>query len=203
MPLRETSAKEIATLPPSGPGCLASRSRAAGRALRLRGLARRRRAFRRGTTTRRRMGLPRQRLRRCRAVSFALERFSHRPRPCRRRFRGPTTARERILRTSARLGGSLSLLRRRQLHAGATRLREADGDRLLGRPCAMLALANMVYLLAHELARLRGRCLALTRIRTPSLQRPFFPACFLPMGRPANKCRPRAPLPVSVRCPAG
>src|SRR2546429_2598629 len=38
-------------------------------------------------------------------------------------------------------------------HAGAARLRQADGDRLLGRAGAVLNLADVLDLLADELAR--------------------------------------------------
>src|SRR6185436_1401363 len=55
------------------------------------------------------------------------------------------------------LGGALgvrrALARRAQRDAGATRLRQADRDRLLGRARAVLALADVVHLLAHELPR--------------------------------------------------
>src|SRR5205823_1906652 len=77
--------------------------------------------------------------------------------------------RRRLLRAAgrARLLGARALRRRalpRQLHARLARLREADGDRLLGRPRAVLPLTDMVHLLAHELARLRARRLALARV---------------------------------------
>src|SRR5262249_57691403 len=51
--------------------------------------------------------------------------------------------------------------RRRQLDARASRFRQPDGDRLLGRPGAVFALANVVDLLAYEFARLRAGRLAL------------------------------------------
>src|SRR5258706_8019249 len=45
--------------------------------------------------------------------------------------------------------------RRWKLHAGASRLRQADRDRLIGRACAVLAFTDVVHFLADELARLR------------------------------------------------
>src|SRR5690606_23044795 len=48
-----------------------------------------------------------------------------------------------------------SALGRRQRHTRAARLRQPDGDRLFRRACAVLAPANVVDLLAHELARRR------------------------------------------------
>src|SRR5205823_7716663 len=49
------------------------------------------------------------------------------------------------------------LLRCGELHAGAPRLGETDRDRLLGRPRTVLPFADVVDLLAYELARLCGR----------------------------------------------
>src|SRR5689334_24050219 len=51
-----------------------------------------------------------------------------------------------------------------ELDAGAPRLREPDRDRLLGRSGAVLALAHVMNLLAHELARLRRRRLPRTLV---------------------------------------
>ena len=56
---------------------------------------------------------------------------------------------------TARLGARRPL--RLNGHAGAPRLREADGDDLLRGPRPVLALADVVDLLADEFARLRGR----------------------------------------------
>src|SRR6185312_7987670 len=64
-------------------------------------------------------------------------------------------------------------LARRQLHAGAARLRESDGDRLLGGPCAVFALAHVLHLFANELAGLRRRRLAFPRIFVRALDRFF------------------------------
>ena len=59
--------------------------------------------------------------------------------------------------------------RRREFHAGAARLGEPDGDGLLRGARAVLALAHVVNLLAHELSRLRGRRLALGLVLASAL----------------------------------
>src|SRR5512134_1462756 len=83
-------------------------------------------------------------------------------------------------RSSARLGGASlfrpiggrcaapgllrrrSLRRRRELHACAPRLRQADGDRLFRRARPVLALPDVLDFLAHELTGLRAWRLAFT-----------------------------------------
>src|SRR5690349_2044456 len=62
---------------------------------------------------------------------------------------------------ATRGGGGLALRRRRELDARAPRLRQSDRDRLFGRARAVLALADVIHLLAHELARLRRGGLSL------------------------------------------
>src|SRR5207248_2956421 len=57
-----------------------------------------------------------------------------------------------------------ALLGRRQLDAGAARFGKTDGDRLLRRARAVLALTDLVDLLMYELARLRRGRLALARV---------------------------------------
>src|SRR5262249_15759088 len=47
--------------------------------------------------------------------------------------------------------------RRPQLHSRPARLGQADGDGLLRGACAVLALAYVLHLLAHQLTRLRAR----------------------------------------------
>src|SRR5262249_23070150 len=59
-----------------------------------------------------------------------------------------------VLCALARAFAGAPLLRRRQVDAGAARLRQTDGNRLLGVACSVLALANLVDLGAHELAGL-------------------------------------------------
>src|SRR2546421_6659555 len=63
------------------------------------------------------------------------------------------------------------LRRRLEPHAGAPRLGQADGDRLLGRARAVLALPHVLDLLADELAGLRRRRLALPLRLMRSLDR--------------------------------
>jgi len=72
-------------------------------------------------------------------------------------------------RFPARLRGGGAFLGRRQPDAGPPRLGEADRDGLLGGAGPVLALADVMDLLPHELARLGGRAHILTRI----LPRPF------------------------------
>jgi hypothetical protein len=49
----------------------------------------------------------------------------------------------------------LLAFRWRQFHAGATRFRQPDGDRLLWRTRAVFALADVFYFFAHEFTGLR------------------------------------------------
>src|SRR6266702_1681915 len=81
----------------------------------------------------------------------------------------PLSRRPSVLRVAARLRGRLPLPRRPELHAGAPRLGEADRDHLLGGPRPMLALADVMHLRAHELARLRRRGLPLALVLFSSL----------------------------------
>jgi hypothetical protein len=53
-------------------------------------------------------------------------------------------------------------------------LGEADGNRLLGRPRAVLALANVVHLLPHKLPRLRRRRFPLAPVALGTLDRITF-----------------------------
>src|SRR6267143_5827581 len=109
-----------------------------------------------------RLGLARKRRPRGRAPRLALQRT----------LRGSRAARGglalAVLTGAVRRDGAAArslrrapLLRRRQFDAGPARLGEADGDGLLGRARAVLALTHVVDLLAHELAGLRGGTLAL------------------------------------------
>ncbi len=82
----------------------------------------------------------------------------------------------------------------RQLHAGAPRLGQPDRDRLLGRPRAMLALADVVDLLAHELARLGARRFAFAGVPAGALNGSLFR--HVRSFRTAPAARPwRAPAP--------
>src|SRR5687768_5511738 len=64
--------------------------------------------------------------------------------------------------------------RRRQLDAGAPRLREADRNRLFRGARAMLALADVMDLFAHELTSLGRRRLALPLVSACPFERFFF-----------------------------
>jgi hypothetical protein len=52
----------------------------------------------------------------------------------------------------------------RQLDARAPRFRQADGNGLLGRPCAMLAFSDVMNFFSHELTSLCGRGLSLSLV---------------------------------------
>src|SRR5215813_2652456 len=71
----------------------------------------------------------------------------------------------------ARAPRGLPLGGRLERHPGATSLGKADGDRLLGRPRPVLALADVMHFLLNELAGGRGGALPLTQIFLCSLQR--------------------------------
>jgi hypothetical protein len=75
-----------------------------------------------------------------------------------------------------------------QLHTRASSLGETDRDGLLRRGCAVLALADVVHLLANELTCLRTRRLALTLVATRTPQRFLF-RHLLP---PSLACIPRS-----------
>ena len=75
------------------------------------------------------------------------------------------------LRLAARTVGCLATRGRSQLDARTTRLREADGDRLLRRACAVLALANVMNLLPYDFPRLRWWRVAIALVLLGALQR--------------------------------
>src|SRR3954466_9299162 len=75
--------------------------------------------------------------------------------------RRAVTTRVVALGLAARRGGCLALRGRLEIDAGAPRLREPDRDGLLRRPRTVLAFADVLHLLAHELARLGRRGFAL------------------------------------------
>src|SRR6185436_6324120 len=58
-----------------------------------------------------------------------------------------------------------------EMHAGTARLGEADRDRLLRGAGAVLPFADVVHLLAHELAGLGGQRLPLPLVPGRALQR--------------------------------
>src|SRR3954465_13956125 len=76
------------------------------------------------------------------------------------------------VRGRSALARALALARQR--HAGAPGLREADGDRLLGRARAVRALADLIDLLADEFARDGAGRLALARLPARAFECAFF-----------------------------
>ncbi len=64
--------------------------------------------------------------------------------------------------------------RRSQLHARSPRFRQSDGDRLLGRSCAMFSFSDVLDLFAHELASLRRGRFALRFVASCTFNRLFF-----------------------------
>src|SRR5262249_58048777 len=73
-------------------------------------------------------------------------------------------------RLLARLGGRTARLGRRQLHAGAARLGEPDGNRLLRRAGSVLTLSDVLDLFADELAGLSAGGFALTPVTTGAVE---------------------------------
>src|SRR5262245_50334536 len=120
------------------------------------------------------LGLSRQRRLRCRPTALSLQRLQH----C---APTPAGARSRLApalpRLERALGGLASALRslasggRFEWNARAPRFREPDRDRLLGRFRAVLALADVVHLLSHELASRRRGPLALAEVFHRALHR--------------------------------
>ncbi len=99
-----------------------------------------------------------------------------------------------VLRTLLRCGFRAAW--RRKLDTGPARLRESDGDRLLRRTGAMLALSDVLDFLANVLSSLGRRCLApALRARRPS-PRCLFRHVVPPLRIPRN-CQSRAGCPVS------
>src|SRR5205085_1989447 len=94
------------------------------------------------------------------------------------------------LRLLARALRRAPLLRRREVHPRAPRLREADRDRLLRRARAVLAATYVLDLLAHVLARLRGRSVSAALVLRRSLARRLPGHGHLPRasrGQPARR----------------
>ena len=149
---------------------LARRRRAARRSLGARRLPCSSRTLRRRATARARVCLSGERSLRGRAVTLALQSSANGVRSRARYFASWTPALGEIALGLAACARRSSLFGR-ELHSGAARLRQADGNGLLRRPRAVLALANVVHLFAHELAGLRRRRLSLARILVRALDR--------------------------------
>src|SRR5207245_3742391 len=80
-------------------------------------------------------------------------------------------------------------------HAGAARLRQADGDRLLGRAGAVFCLPDVLDFLANEFARDRTGGLTLARLSARAFECAFFGhgvsfrrVSSAPLSRPRAPC---------------
>src|SRR5207302_10324293 len=99
------------------------------------------------------------------------------------------------------LAGALALAGER--HAGAARLRQADGDRLLGRAGAVFSLADVLDLLADEFAGDGAGGLTLSRFSARALECAFFGHGMVSFRKVswAPLSRPRAPCAASATGP--
>src|SRR5207244_4786205 len=130
------------------------------------GLARRAAAIGRRAPARRAMSLARQRAVRCATPRLAAQRA---------RGGAAAAAGDRAAvdaRGTRALAGALALAGER--HAGAARLRQADGDRLLGRAGAVFSLADVLDLLADEFAGDGAGGLTLSRFSARAFECAFF-----------------------------
>src|SRR5205085_1470708 len=127
---------------------------------------------RRPSTTRRLTGLARERRAGRGPARLTLQRAHGRAR-ARTRGLGATARASRARRRRRTLARRrLRALRRRsELHPGAARFAQADGDRLLRRARAMLAFTNVMHLLTDELPGLGRRPLAFAAIAPGSFDR--------------------------------
>src|SRR5262249_10479050 len=140
-------------------GRLARRGSTRHGSLRADGLAGRGGSLRSRAPARRASGLRRESLVRRRGTAFMPERLQHGlAAPLRRASRLALSLADlvRDLLAAAALPRHAAFARGRQVDAGSPRLRQPDRDRLLGRPRAVLALADVMDLLADELAGLRA-----------------------------------------------
>src|SRR5438067_2925408 len=151
--------------------------------------------------------LPRERRARSGSARLALQRTADSARPPAGRAAGLAPLREVALRLAARPRGRLPASGRWQLHSRAARLRQADRDGLLRRTRAVLALPNVVHLLAHELASLRRRRLALRGVFLRAVDgllvghvTSSFAATMRPPAQVCTPLRCRAPCRSSKRC---
>src|SRR2546421_12417925 len=103
---------------------------------------------------------------RCRIFRLALKNLGNRPRDLRAVLRCTLALTDLVGVFGALARGFLDLafLGRRQVDPGPAGLGKADGDRLLGRACAVFAMSDLLDLLVYELASLRARRLAFALI---------------------------------------
>jgi len=94
------------------------------------------------------LGMARKRRVRCRAPRFKLKGLFDRPRHtwATASFAHAVAGLVFVVRALAGVGLGFALARRRKIDAGASDLGQSDGDRLLGRPGAVLAAANLADL---------------------------------------------------------
>jgi hypothetical protein len=148
---------------------LACRRRPCPCSLRSHSPARGGRALRGGASPSNPVSLPRQRALGRRSAPFTAQRAAHgsrsRRRPTARAAPAPGKITLRLFPSACRRSSC------RQPDARTTRLRETDGNGLLCRPRPVLPLANVLHFLAHELARLCRRRLALPRVSPGSSYR--------------------------------
>jgi hypothetical protein len=104
--------------------------------------------------------LAREGLPRCSSSGFPFQRAANRAGPGARWPLAATPGSTACVLRALLRSSFCARRRTRELHAGPARLREPDGDRLLGRARAVLAPSDVLHLLVHELTGLRGRCLA-------------------------------------------
>src|SRR5512143_332051 len=109
-------------------------------------------------------GLTRERLSRGGPVPFPAERLPRRSGPRRRRLATALAAADVARGLPPRLLRGRPLPGWPESHSGPARLRQTDRDRLLGRAGAVLSLADVMHLLAHELPGLRARRLPLAPV---------------------------------------
>jgi hypothetical protein len=139
-------------------------------------LTRRRRSARGTSTLRRAPRLSRQRTMGRGTAPFPLQRalrsFGATSAGC-RASRRAVSPRIGALRTLTGLFRRATLRRRLEIDAGPACLREPYRDGLLRGASAVLALTNVIHLLANELARLRARRLALKLVPPRSFHCPL------------------------------
>lgn len=163
---------------------LARCRRAAGTALRMRRLARGRRTIARRAAPRCGVRVLRERPVRGRGVPFPFERMLHRRGAARRRppLRPRLRLGEVALRLLSRARRRLALFWRWELHTSASRLGEANRDGLLRRSGAVLTVADVLHLLAHELTGLRARRLPFALVLARAFDRFSFRHHLLPVA---------------------
>ena len=166
----------------AGPGSLPRCGLSACRPLGARGLPRRRGPLGGRTGTGGGVSVPGERAMRRSRMSLSPKRTLDGGRATLRR---PVPGALRTARArSMRLGRcSCAPSAARDLYARPSSLRKADGDGLPGRPCTVLALADVVHFLFHELSRLSRRGFSFTLVAPGAGIRCFLGHLSLPCCR--------------------